>query len=64
MPKPESYYDINAVPLSAEIIVCPSCHDGTCLEFRPLAFSTWAQCRCGYGWDLPGAWLASSKAVN
>ena len=45
-----------------DIITCPNCGDGTCLQFLPMAWSVWAQCGCGYGWDMPSPNV--SREVN
>lgn len=40
---------------SAEIIVCPKCECGDRLEFVPMHNGmVYAQCICGYGWDMIG----------
>lgn len=35
------------------ILACPHCAGSTRLQFDLHSQSIWAQCLCGYGWDLP-----------
>jgi len=53
---------IDTLPMSADIIVCPNCGDGSRLESLPLVTGVWIQCRCGYGWEIKWAWV--SRRVN
>lgn len=65
MPNPDGWNDINALPVSAEVIQCPCCGFGDKLEFLPmLGGMVWGQCPCGYGWELVGWLPGHSQAVN
>ena len=38
----------------ADAIMCPNCGTGVGLQFWPMLNKTvWAQCKCGFGWDMP-----------
>lgn len=43
-------------------IECPHCGGDSRLQFTPLTYAVWVQCRCGYGWDM--AYSGASKEVN
>jgi len=54
--------DTDDRPTGLARIECPHCGVGTRLEFQPGVLSSWAQCRCGYGWDMPDP--SASRMVN
>ena len=66
MPRSNGVLDpeISIDSYGTEIICCPNCSCTHGLQFIPMHRGTvYAQCLCGYGWELIG-WIATSEVVQ